>query len=168
MLTLHRMALYFWLLFTCSFAVAVVHLFQLRYTTGDVYPAYSSLRSDPLGAKAFYESLRRLPQLEVRRNLKPVGELDDNHPVTGLFLGLTEWTSYDPQVVREWEKLAIRGGRVILSFAPVSSNPREPRLRAASSSESAKPQPERNNPRQPEVVPDPKQQRRENRAPTPP
>ena len=27
--------------------------------TGDVYPPYSSLRTDPLGAKALYESLER-------------------------------------------------------------------------------------------------------------
>ena len=35
------------------FGFGVLRLFRLRFETGDVYPPYSSLRSDPLGAKAF-------------------------------------------------------------------------------------------------------------------
>ena len=41
------------------------HLFQLRFEQGDIYPAYSSLRADPLGTKVFYESLETLPGLSV-------------------------------------------------------------------------------------------------------
>jgi hypothetical protein len=43
-----------------AFLSGVGHLFVLRFQTGDVYPAYSSLRSDPLGARVFYESLENL------------------------------------------------------------------------------------------------------------
>ena len=32
----------------------------LRFESGDVYPVYSSLRSDPLGTRAFYDSLEDL------------------------------------------------------------------------------------------------------------
>ena len=34
--------------------------------TGEIYPPYSSLRSDPLGAKALYESLAALPRTVYR------------------------------------------------------------------------------------------------------
>ena len=45
-----------------------VRLFQLRFETGDVYPEYSSLRSDPLGARVFYQSLEQVGNMEVSRN----------------------------------------------------------------------------------------------------
>ena len=37
---------------TAVFVFGLVRLFELRFEVGDVYPAYSSLRSDPLGAMA--------------------------------------------------------------------------------------------------------------------
>ena len=46
-----------------GFAFGLVHLFRLRFAAGDVYPEYSSLRADPLGAMAFCESLERMPGL---------------------------------------------------------------------------------------------------------
>ena len=33
----------------CVLVYGVVHLFLLRFETGDVYPQYSSLRADPVG-----------------------------------------------------------------------------------------------------------------------
>ena len=33
--------------------ISIVHI---RYASGDVYPAYSTLRADPEGAMALYES----------------------------------------------------------------------------------------------------------------
>jgi hypothetical protein len=44
---------------------ASCELFELRFERGDVYPAYSSLRADPLGAMAFYESLEKIPGLSA-------------------------------------------------------------------------------------------------------
>ena len=41
--------------------LGLIRLFKLRFEAGDVYPAYSSLRSDPLGTMAFYESLGKVP-----------------------------------------------------------------------------------------------------------
>ena len=52
---------------TAGFAFGLLHLFKLRFAAGDVYPQYSSLRADPLGAMAFCESLERMPGLSVRR-----------------------------------------------------------------------------------------------------
>jgi len=44
--------------------------FSLRFQSGDIYPAYSSFRADPLGTKALYESFNRL--LAVEQNFKPL------------------------------------------------------------------------------------------------
>ncbi|MGD2272538.1 MAG: hypothetical protein PVI06_19215, partial [Desulfobacterales bacterium] len=56
------------------FCYGVVHLFLLRFETGDIYTPYSSLRSDPLGTRALFESLAQLAALSVRRNFRPLKE----------------------------------------------------------------------------------------------
>src|SRR5436309_2954544 len=61
----------FCLLLLSGFLWGVVQLFEIRFARGDVYPSYSTLRSDPLGAQAFYESLSRLSPLQVSRNEIP-------------------------------------------------------------------------------------------------
>ena len=57
------------------FGWGIVHLFELRFAGGDVYPAYSTLRKDPLGAAAFHDALAALPGLNVERNLRPLATL---------------------------------------------------------------------------------------------
>jgi hypothetical protein len=117
-------------LLAAVFIVAIAHLFQLRYASGDVYPPYSSLRSDPLGTKALFQSLSRLRGLHVARNLRPLETLADDRSATILFLGLDarETSHPDPDVVHEWERLLRPGQRLVLSFAPVSQRPERPRF----------------------------------------
>ena len=43
------------ILLVLALGYGLLHLFALRFAQGDVYPPYSSLRSDPLGKKALYE-----------------------------------------------------------------------------------------------------------------
>src|SRR2546427_9645317 len=52
-----RMWLVLLLVLLAVFVLGVGRLFQLRFEAGDVYPPYSSLRADPLGTKALFESL---------------------------------------------------------------------------------------------------------------
>jgi hypothetical protein len=59
-----------------AFAVGIGQLFALRFEAGDIYPPYSSLRTDPLGAKALHESLDELPGLTTRRNYRALDELE--------------------------------------------------------------------------------------------
>src|SRR5579862_6010149 len=59
------------------FAGGLFELFKLRFEAGDVYPPYSSLRSDPLGASALYESLAKLPGIKVDRDFRMTDELPD-------------------------------------------------------------------------------------------
>ena len=44
------------------FVAGLIQLFLLRFKAGDVYPAYSSLRSDPLGTQVLFESLNLVQQ----------------------------------------------------------------------------------------------------------
>ena len=69
------------------FLAGLAQLFLLRFETGDGLPPYSSLRTDPLGTKALYESLDRIESVAVSRNYRPLAALDDegarHHPVSG-------------------------------------------------------------------------------------
>ena len=123
------------------FGWGVVHLFALRFAGGDVYPAYSTLRKDPLGAAAFYDALAALPGLSVERNLRPLASLalpsrwlvgplatpdparavGPSGPLVCFYLGADAYGW--PQLFRhdQFERLdAImrQGGRVVVTFLP--------------------------------------------------
>ena len=55
-----------------GFIAGVMYLFGLSFAAGNVYPQFSSLRSDPRGARLLYESLAALPGVTVSRNLVPL------------------------------------------------------------------------------------------------
>ena len=57
------------------FALIVVRLFDVDFSTGQAYPEYSSFRADPKGAKLLYDSLARVPGLTVTRNELPLNTL---------------------------------------------------------------------------------------------
>ena len=63
------------ILLTLLFFIGMIHLFSLRFESGDIYPAYSSLRTDPLGTKVFYEGLRALPDISVDRHFETVSRI---------------------------------------------------------------------------------------------
>ncbi len=76
------------LLFVCAaaFALGIARLFQLRFETGDVYPPYYSLRADPLGTSALYESLDRMPGISTSRDYSVNNQLPDGRGTTYLHL----------------------------------------------------------------------------------
>ena len=90
--------------------------------TGEVYPPYSSLRSDPLGAKALYESLAALPDITVERFYKSRPVLEN--PRTALFvLGVDPvgWSGVEQKMLEEYEALVRKGGRLVIAFLPARS-----------------------------------------------
>src|SRR5437667_8552085 len=91
----------------------IVQLFELRFEVGDVYPEYSSLRSDPLGAMALYESLERLPGLSVRRDHSAANQLPEGKNTTYLHLaaGTFDWDWLPRETWKEIDAFLLNGGR---------------------------------------------------------
>lgn len=87
--------------------------------SGEIYPPYSSLRSDPLGTKALYESLEGLNDLHVTRLYKPRTELAPGSTLLVLGLGPVAWDEISQKTLTQYENLVAKGGRLILGFVPV-------------------------------------------------
>ena len=99
-----------------AFAVGLTKLFLWRFEAGDVYPPYSSLRADPLGTKALYDSLSLLPSVAVDRNYRPMAKLLEERPATLLFLGGS--LSLPTEDVETLEAMARQGDRVVIALPP--------------------------------------------------
>lgn len=104
----------------CGLLVGLWKLYDLRFNAGDIYPPYSSLRSDPLGARALYESLRGIPGLSIDRNYREFASLPKQQAAI-LFLGenpsALAFASADE--LKEYEALAAGAARVVIAMRPV-------------------------------------------------
>ena len=100
-----------------AFAWGVLHLFHAQFASGDVYPEFSSLRTDRMGTKLLYDSLARLPGVTVERNLLPMEFLPREGAVL-LLLGAqplaVNWN--EAQLLQAAERYARRGNRVVLAM----------------------------------------------------
>lgn len=124
-----------------AFAVALAHFLALRFRAGDIYPAYSSLRSDPLGCRALYEALDRLDGVTAARHFGREGDLPDGPGVTVFRLGISP-IGFGPlkpgkpedDAPKEW--MPRTGSRLVVALngAP------EPRSRSSASSEDKEPE----------------------------
>ena len=109
-----------------AFCYGLVQLFLLRFETGDVYPPYSSLRSDPLGTRALHESLLLLNPAAVSRNYNRLPDLQFEEFTSFLQLGTAV---FDEQTVSEEfvesiNRLTAAGGRLVMAFYPVEDGGR--------------------------------------------
>jgi len=105
-----------------AFLLGLGHLFVLRFRTGDVYPAYSSLRSDPLGTRVLYESLENLGDITLERNYRFLHSLKAEPDTTFFYLG-TSAEDYHPvpqELIEDFERLTQSGGRLVLTFLPIN------------------------------------------------
>ena len=107
-------------LLACTLVYGVVHLFLLRFATGDVYPEYSSLRSDPFGIKALYDAASELPHLSVQRNYRPIVKWHSTEPTTLIYAGTPYVASWGEAELAAVEALMNTGSRVVISFLPES------------------------------------------------
>lgn len=113
-----------------GFAWGAARLLERRLEEGDVYPASSSLKADPDGARALYEALQELRGAGVRRNFEPIGHVAAGPGTTLLLLGVEPW-SLDQADRREADHLdsAVRlGTRLVIALSPSRSFWRPPRL----------------------------------------
>ena len=107
------------LLLAAAFTWGVLHLLGVRFAAGDVYPEYSSLRTDPVGSKLLFDSLARLPGLTVTRNYVPLEYAPLSH-ATVLLLAIKPSALRDQQLIGRLELLAAQGNRVVAAFTPQS------------------------------------------------
>ncbi len=102
------------------FCLLLVNLFLLRFKAGDIYPPYSSLRSDPLGSKALVASLERLDSVTVERNFSSIDQLDAPADTSLFFLGIRSGkTHIIPQKEYEQIEALVRSGcRLVVALTP--------------------------------------------------
>ena len=108
------------------FVWGVTRLFQLRFEAGNIYPPYSSLRRDPLGTKAFHDSLQELAGDRVQRNYEAAPAADGERGRTWLVLGLAaeRLDILSAAECRQLETLLTGQGRLVLGLSPaVESGP---------------------------------------------
>ena len=104
------------------FAGVLAWIISLRLGSGDIYPEYSSLRADPLGTKAFYESMGRLPSRSVSRHLHPFNRIRGGKEVTVLVLGVGTSAGTDASIYEQLEQIARTGTRVVLAMNAAASH----------------------------------------------
>ena len=109
------------------FGFGVTRLFFLRFETGDVYPAYSSLRSDPLGTRALFESLANLDSVAVSRNYLKPESIKFEPRTTFFYLGASagDFASVPEAMLKVFDGLIRSGGRLVITFLPVTNSPKE-------------------------------------------
>jgi hypothetical protein len=98
------------------FLVGMIELFQMRFQSGDIYPAYSSLRTDPLGTKAYYDALAAMPGLSVTRNYKPLPKLESSSVLFLLGVNGYAVNSIEDAEVKALESFVSGGGRLVMTF----------------------------------------------------
>jgi hypothetical protein len=102
-------------------AFAFYAVLSVRFSGGEAYPNYSTLRADPLGARALYESLGRVPGVESVRNFELPEKLHGHPGETLMLLNVNvhafnaRGESFEGRPIAEW---AIAGGRVVITLDP--------------------------------------------------
>ncbi|HEX3988078.1 MAG TPA: DUF4350 domain-containing protein [Verrucomicrobiae bacterium] len=109
-----------------GFVFGMVRLFELRFSAGDIYPAYSTFRTDPLGAKALYEGLQHVPKLSTSRFFQESSKLGGGRQRTLFVIG-ANYAELDEMPLSDYRALQdfmTSGGRVIISLLPIISTGR--------------------------------------------
>lgn len=101
-------------------AGGIIQLFSLRFRQGDIYPPYSSLRADPLGTKAIYESLEAMGGIRVDRNVRRFDKFEGSPNTSLIFIGLNadQDEIAENGILEQIGSVAVGGTRVILGFTP--------------------------------------------------
>ncbi|MBM3876689.1 MAG: DUF4350 domain-containing protein [Verrucomicrobia bacterium] len=112
-------------LLVVGFGWGLATLFELRFASGDLYPAYSTLRADPMGSKALFDGLADVRGIEARRFYGLPDHIGDGRDTTlfviGASVGAPEFV--DPAEAKELEDFVRGGGRLVMSFRPIMTSP---------------------------------------------
>jgi len=105
------------------FAGAGLWLLFLAFEIGDVYPPFSSHRSELDGTEVLYEALERFPDLHVSRHYGPAGSGSASTDTTMIVAGFSgvNWYFADEDELRELLRAADRGTRLVMALDPSSA-----------------------------------------------
>ncbi len=99
------------------FLYCLVQLQLLTSSAGETYPTYSSLRADPLGAKALHDSLVESGDYQVSRSYKPAESLQGTRAtVLSLWYGSGQWEFTSVKKHEPWEMMAAEGARAVVGI----------------------------------------------------
>lgn len=100
--------------------VVIGGVMKLRFDTGETYPHYSSLRSDPLGTRALYEALERTAGIQVERNFQRLDRLEGAPGNTLLLTGLDarQFSTPDTIDADAVSRFVVSGGRLVIALNP--------------------------------------------------
>jgi hypothetical protein len=99
-----------------GFVYAALYLFDLQFAAGEVYPEYSTLRTDPKGARLLYDSLAALPGVTVERNYRALEFLPDGVTVFLLAIPADDFGDSSEPYLRVLEQSARRGNRMVAAL----------------------------------------------------
>jgi len=102
----------------------LTQLLLLRFERGDIYPASSTLRADPLGSRAFFEALQDVPGVKPARGFVHLSEELQQNPGSLFYLGLDqeEIGAFSEDEVRQLDTYVRNGGRVVITFPEAESD----------------------------------------------
>lgn len=98
----------------------------LRFESGDIFPASSTLRDDPLGSKALFMSLEQLPGLKVSRNHRAMDRISGSQDSTIFLMGTNASVLDAPNARLNLERLAAAGSRIVVSLNPETAKVDKP------------------------------------------
>jgi hypothetical protein len=106
-----------------GFVAGLTLLFGWRFQSGDVYPPYSSLRADPLGTMALYESLDAVPGVSVERDYSSDNSMPEGKATVYLHTACkpSEWEWVPGDAFHTMDGFLLGGGRLVITFFPEPS-----------------------------------------------
>lgn len=109
-----------------AFLGGMFRLLLLRLERGDVYPPYSSLRSDPLGTRGLYESLENIETISVTRNFQTLKKMKIEGKTSIFCIGTKIWQLkyISEDRISTLNQMAARGARLIICLIPRKVSPK--------------------------------------------
>lgn len=99
----------------------IASVYRLRVARGDVFPEYSTLRADPLGARALHDAAKLLPGREVRRWTRPPARIEAGAGDLVFIIGIRR--ELDEEVWTALDRAAIAGASVVAAWRAETSRP---------------------------------------------
>src|SRR3954471_21675615 len=113
---MNRTAYAFFGLAALVFVAGMLTLANREVSSGEAYPQYSSLRTDPDGTKLLYDGLSRLPGVSIGRNFMSLDSAQERHAVFFLIGVVPERFDSGEDYLVSLRALAEDGNRILVTF----------------------------------------------------